>query len=90
MNRLDAIKAVREAVDRSETLTAREKRRIKASVRWRPRVRAEVAGLVLAEACVEGLVDEDGEVAAAIQWDQILSFIERLLPLILQLVSLFG
>lgn len=78
----------------SSELSRRDKRRIARVMNggwfnWRRRERVldEVCDRMHAARVIE--VYDDG-VQAATNWDDILSFIERLMPLILQLISLFG
>jgi len=38
----------------------------------------------------EKISEQEGEVVALVNWDEILAFIEKLLPLLIQLIGLFG
>ena len=62
--------------------------RIRAAVRS-PRKLAKIYGGVCDEAIAAGIASGT-EDADGFDWENILAFIERLLPLILQLISLFG
>ena len=86
---------VREAV-RDSDLRPRRKARMLRLLKY-PSVQDRVKMFVTGSAIDAGEIDTqiivmpDGSIAMpAIDWDNLLSFIERLLPLILQLISLFG
>lgn len=80
---------VRQAVSESD-LDDREKRRILRKLR-RPWVAVRVTDLVTSEAFDAGVIGlTDDAQGFGVDWDSLLEFIERLLPLILQLIDLFG
>ena len=76
------------AARRNREIGAIQHWRIQAALR-RPRTAARIyAGVVdeaLAAGQVDGLADTDG-----FDWDSILAFIEKLLPLILKIISIFS
>jgi hypothetical protein len=85
--------AVLEALARNTTLSNFQKMRVRVAMRWRPRVRAEIIGEVTALCIEAGYVSEDGALMAPpsgqVDWDAIIEFIEKLIPLILKIISLF-
>lgn len=92
--RADTARAIMDAAERSETLSRGEKRRIQRVMRggWfqearKNRIIDAVAQRMHAEQLIA--VTPAG-VEAAIDWDSILAFIEKLIPLIIQLIGLFG
>lgn len=84
----DAEAALFEALEQSD-LRPIQKLRIRTSVRYRPRIRAEILGAVTAHCVMEGLVSEAGEIEAAIDWQSLLDAIIKYLPTILSLFALF-
>jgi hypothetical protein len=86
--------AILQALEKNETLSSFQKLRIRLALKYRPRVRAEIIGEVTALCIEEGYVSEDGVLLAPpsgqVDWDAIIEFIERLIPLILKLISLFA
>jgi len=95
---VSTLEMVRQAVSDSN-LRPLKKRRMLRRLR-RPAVASVVTDYVTSNAISEGVIDvgppvfnADGSVEVpemAIDFDALLDFIERLLPLILQLISLFG
>lgn len=78
------------ALGKSE-LSDRQKRVYARRLKFRPRIREMILDEVVSQAYAEGLIDiEEGEVEAQVDWDGLIEFIERILPLILQLIGLFG
>ena len=61
--------------------------RIQAAVR-RPRTAAKIYAGVIDEGLAAGVLGAEGEVDG-FDWDSLLAFIEKLLPLILQIISMF-
>lgn len=90
MRTLNAYQAVHDAVDADQTLSSREKRRIKGAMRWRPRKRREILGLVMSECYAASVVDENGTIQGAMDWQAIIEIVRELLPIILEIISLFG
>lgn len=90
----EVAKAIVEGAEKSDKLTRFEKRRIQRIMKggWfndsrREQIINSVTQKLHAEQAI--VILPDG-VQAAIDWDGIASFIERLMPLILQLITLFG
>jgi hypothetical protein len=87
-------RSIVEAAEKSDKLTRLEKRRIQRVMKggWfndsrREQIISSVAQKLHSEQMI--VVMPDG-VQAAVDWDAVLNFIEKLIPLILQIVSLFG
>ena len=92
MNTADIEKAVIEAAEKSN-LGRFQKARIERIMtgRFRPIAKKNITDRVTAALLAEEMiVASDSGVEFAVDWESILAFIERLLPLILQLISLFG
>lgn len=89
MNKLDKKQALFEAIDRSD-LRWREKRQIKFAYNWLPRRRAEIEQIIQERCVARGVVNSRGEIQGATDWEDILQIIKELLPIILELISLFG
>lgn len=93
MDRQQIETLILQAVDKSQTLDRREKRRIERVMkspfrrRAREKIVDDVTAAMLAE---EVLVVTPEGVEMAIDLDGIIAFIERILPLIMQLITLFG
>lgn len=92
--REEVAQGIVEKAEKSDELTRFEKRRVRRVMndRWwnqwrRDRVVDQVVKQLIQSEQV--VVTPDG-VQAAVDWDSVLAFIEKLIPLILQLVSLFG
>jgi len=92
--RAEVAKSILQEAEKSDKLSRGEKRRIARVMRggWfndsrREKIIDSVSEKLHAERAV--VVMPDG-VQAAVDWDAILAFIEKLMPLILQLVKLFG
>ena len=86
---------IQAAIDRSTTMSDRDKRRasrvMDGRFRWQQRARQQVIDKAVIELLAEELIVPTPEgVEAAVDWDSIATFIERILPLILQLITLFG
>ena len=81
------------AIDGSE-LSDRQKRVFKRRMQWRPRVRQAVMDEVIAQGFAEEVfipeISDSGDVTVQVDWDSIADFLERILPLILQIIGLFG
>lgn len=84
-------------------VTAQKKGQIKRAQLWQirlamlsPSVRAQAEDLVVMELSASGLegmytLDADGKIdRASIDWDQLLTFLEKLIPIILDLIKLFA
>lgn len=84
----DAEQALFEALDQSD-LRPLQKLRVRLAVRFRPAVRAEVLGAVQMQCCLAGYITEEGEIQAAVDWQQIIDMIVKYLPTILSIVMLF-
>ena len=80
--------AVVTAIEGSD-LTDRQKRVFVRRLKWRPRIRQAVMDEVIASAYAVELIllQEDG---VLIDWEGIFELIKVLLPIILQLIGLFG
>lgn len=92
--REEVARSIVEKAKESDQLTRRQKRKIERVMRggWFNQWRKDaVLDDVIKKLHVEEriVVTPDG-VQAAVDWNAILSFVEKLLPMILQLVSLFG
>lgn len=87
------LKRVREAIAESDQIGPFRKWIIQRRLK-RQHVAVAVTDYVTSEAMAEGYIvmaaGDDGEVVARVDLDGILAFIERLLPVILQIISLFG
>ena len=67
--------------------------RVRLAIAFRPRALAEVQGCVIDEACRAGkMAPQSAEAAEAdgFDWAALLEFIKQLLPLILQIISIFS
>ncbi len=96
------LKQVETAIQDSDRLTDRRKARMLRVLNRRPKVAQRVVDEVTARALDADLItfdyyqtrsdddDEEGKVRARVDWDSIIAFIERLIPLIVQLIGLFG
>lgn len=85
----DLTHAIREATSQSD-LSFLQKVRIRIALIL-PRQREAVLEGVANECCAEGFAIGDGSEDAmrAINWDAIIEFIKKLLPLILEIIKLF-
>lgn len=92
--RAEVAKSISEAAEKSETLSRGEKRRIQRVMRggwWNESRKNTIIDRVAEKMHADGAIVVTPEgVQAAVDWDAILSFIEKLMPLILQLITLFG
>jgi len=84
----NAESALLAAIEESD-LRPLQKLRIRMALRFRPAVRAEILGAVQMHCILEGLVEESGEVQAAIDWKAIIEAIIKYLPAILALIAMF-
>ena len=84
----NAERALLEAVDQSD-IRPFQKLRIRMALRYRPAVREEMLGMVQMHCVLAGLVEESGEVMAAIDWKAIIEAIIKYLPAIISLISMF-
>ena len=82
---LQHIEAAIDKSDRSDRQKRVAKRRLK-----RPRVQELVLDEVVARGYVEQYITVSDENEILVDWEGIIAFIERILPLILQLIGLFG
>jgi len=91
------VEMVTAAIDKSD-LRPLKKRRLKNALR-RPAVAEQVTDWVTSNAIYEGIITinptpvygADGEPdLIGVDWDSLLAFIEKLIPLILQLIELFS
>ena len=83
-----AVLSAADSARRSGDLRWMQHKRIKAAVR-NPRKLAEIYAGVVDDALAAGEIAASAE-ADGFDWDSLLAFIERLLPFILQLISIFG
>lgn len=91
MSQFDESRAIMEAAYKAHEagrLDDAEYRRLRRARIFRPRKWRECCELVREEAVLAGVVMEDG--TFGIDWDSLLAFIERLIPLLLQLIDLFS
>ena len=93
--RRSLIKAIRQRVQSGE-LSRRDAIRIRVAM-VSPAFREHCENLALTQIVFSGTTtdlvqyDEDGKIErASIDWDNLIGFLERLLPLILELISIFG
>lgn len=84
MGTKNLLKTIFKAIDEDTSLSAKEKRRAKRTLRWRPYVRRQVFDAVILEAAFGG---HDAE--AEIDWEELLEFIKALIPVIMELIALF-
>jgi hypothetical protein len=77
------LKAVKEAREADKITALQHGRLVIASLR--PRELANIE-----DWCQENAVQEGLATPSAIDWDNLISFIEKLIPLIIQLIDLFG
>jgi len=80
--------ALLEALDKSD-LRPFQKLRVRLALRFRPEARTEMLGAVQMHCVMEGMVSESGEIEAAINWQDLIDSLVKLLPAILQIISLF-
>ena len=91
---------VREAIEKSDRIGPRQKRVLLRRLN-RTRVAERVTDAVTAQALDAGYIqiahggfdDDDGDggdVEVLVDWDALIEFIEKLIPLIVQLIGLFG
>jgi hypothetical protein len=73
-----------EAIQNSD-VSVRDKMRLRMAVRFNPQ---RIAEIVHEEALIDGCCSTED--LAAVDWDALLAFIEKLIPLILQIISLFS
>lgn len=87
--------AITDQIEQSSDLSKREKRRatrvMNGRFRWQQRARRQVIDKAVEELLAEELIvpTEDG-VEAAVDWESILGFLKEFLPVLLQIISLFG
>ena len=84
----DAERALLEAVEQSDVRPF-QKLRIRMALRFRPIMREEILGMVHMHCVLAGLVEESGEVMAAVDWAAIIEAIIKYLPAIISLISMF-
>lgn len=90
----EVAKSIVEQSEKSDKLSRGDKRRIARVMKggwWNDARREKIIDATVQKMYAEQvvIVSPDG-VQAAVDWDGIITFIERLMPLILQLISLFG
>lgn len=97
MNRsmdFDSVKgAILEALEANTTLGRWEKRRLQRILQspFRRRAQREVVEFAASQMLAAQIIEPTPEgVMTAVDWDALLKFLEGLLPLIVQLINLFG
>ena len=76
------------ALDQSD-LKPRKKRSLKRRLK-RKRVQQTVLDELTSRATAEGYIIVGEDATVQVDWDGLISFIERLIPLIIKLIGLFG
>lgn len=92
------LEEVKKAIQASDDLRPLQKRRLIRRLN-RPHVAERVTDMVTSNAMIAGYIqiahggldsDDDSDVEVQADWDAIIEFIERLIPLIIKLIGLFG
>ena len=91
---LKTLEAVKSAISDSEELGRFQKKRLLRRLE-RPHVAVRVTDAVTSEAMTAGYISLDfdadtQQVETNVDWDGLIEFIERLIPLIVELIGLFG
>ena len=76
-----------QAIEEDASLDDRKRRALKRKLRWRPRLRQEVLDMITSESLSAGVLAFP---SAQIDWDALLAFIKELIPIIVELIELFG
>ena len=75
----------------ASTLTDRQKAVAIRKLRFRPRIRQLILDEVIAQGYSEGVIlPGEGDAVALIDWEEFAKFLERIIPLIIQIIGLFG
>ena len=84
------LKELRQAIDATDQLTGRQKRVAKRKLR-RPIPQQQALDFIAAEAMVDGVfyASEEDQFEVLVDWDSFAAFLERILPLLLQLFGGF-
>lgn len=86
--------AILEAVNKSDKLNRIQKNRLERilTTNWRPRVKKAITDQVMNSLLAEEMVivSEDGTVTPMFDFDGLIAFLEKLIPLIVSLIGLFG
>lgn len=75
---------------KSGEITRWQLARIRMAIRFRPEAVAEIQAAVVDDAVAAGRMAPGDAISAAFDWTKLLDFIKQLLPIILQLISIFG
>jgi hypothetical protein len=86
MKRFEARQAILEAAEKQ--LTPQQMRRLRVAMILRPFATRNAIDMATASVQAAGMIDEDGEVQASVDWSAIIALIIELLPLILKLFGL--
>lgn len=86
MQRFEARRALLEAAEKE--LNTRDFRRLRRMMVFRPVAAQAAIDTVQLNCQAAGMVDEDGEVMASVDWASIIELIIELLPLILKLFGI--
>ena len=91
MDRRRLLATTLRAIREDASLPRAERRRLAASVRFRPMFQGEVLGAIQAEAAaVDGLTDDDGGWLDDFDWDALFNLIRQLIDLFRRLFQLFS
>lgn len=86
--------AILEAVNKSDKLSRIQKNRLERimTTNWRPRVKKAITDQVMTSLLAEEMliVSEDGVITPMFDFDGLIAFLEKLIPLIVSLIGLFG
>lgn len=86
MRPFNALEAINEAIEKDTSLRPLQKARLKFRMKFDAQGREQAVGMITAECCAHGLVDEDGrELMGAVDWAAIIALIMEWLPRILDL-----
>ncbi len=75
---------------KSGEITRWQLARVRLAIRFQPAAVAEIQAAVVDDAVAAGRMAPGDAIAAAFDWAKLLDFIKQLLPIILQLISIFG
>ena len=86
--------AIIQAANKSDKLSRIQKNRLERilTTNWRPRVKKAITDQVMNSLLAEEMliVSEDGTVTPMFDFDGLIAFLEKLIPLIISLIGLFG
>jgi hypothetical protein len=86
MRRFEARQAILEAAQ--SELSPQQMRRLRFAMMLRPFATQSAIDIATQNVQAAGMIDEDGEIQAAVDWSSIIALIIELLPLILKLFGL--